>query len=86
MRLRRLALAAAVALVVAACAKQQAQPGHAGPESTTHGSLAACLDERGVRGADDQAIVLGPPADVGRDVWEAAMRACSTLGPGPTGP
>jgi hypothetical protein len=30
--------------------------------------------------------VLGPPAGVDPTTWETAMRACSTLAPGPAGP
>lgn len=47
-----------------------------------HGSLAHCLQQHGVTEAGDS-VVLGPPPGVDQATWDKAMKACSTLAPGP---
>ena len=47
-----------------------------------HGSLATCLREHGVSETGGS-VVLGPPAGVDPATWDKAMKACSTLAPGP---
>lgn len=81
----------AAALLSAGCsAATESKPS---PESTpspespgAHGGLADCLHANGVPESTGPAAVLGPPAGVEQSVWDAAMRACSTLAPGPSAP
>ena len=47
-----------------------------------HGSLAHCLQEHGVSESGGS-VVLGPPPGVDQATWDKAMKACSTLAPGP---
>ncbi|MBS1691953.1 MAG: hypothetical protein JST91_07015 [Actinobacteria bacterium] len=46
-----------------------------------HGALAQCLSEHGVPAAPGPSA--GPPPGVDAATWDDAMRACSTLAPGP---
>jgi len=66
-------------LLLAGCAAKQSPP----EPSTEHGSLAECLKTHGVADAGGPAAALGPPAGVDQAAWQAAMRACSALAPGP---
>ncbi|MGY4709508.1 hypothetical protein ACXDF8_08145 [Mycolicibacterium sp. CBM1] len=84
-------LAVAGAAVVSACAPAPApnQPTAISPAPTTtsaatpeHGSLAHCLHEHGVPDSAGTAV-LGPPPGVDPGTWDEAMKACSTLAPGP---
>ncbi len=77
------------ALFLAACSGKQApsQPaGTDGEPPAAHGSLAECLHAHGVPESSGPAVVLGPPAGVDPAQWDQAMKACSTLAPGPAGP
>ncbi|WP_370464417.1 hypothetical protein [Mycolicibacterium sp. 018/SC-01/001] len=49
-----------------------------------HGSLAYCLGQHGVPSAPGP--MTGPPPGVDPATWEAAMRECSSLAPGPDAP
>lgn len=90
MRPLRTAAVVGSALLIAACSSKPASP----PPTTTdweprpaHGSLAECLKANGVPDTGGPAAVLGPPAGVDPGAWDKAMKACSTLAPGPaTGP
>lgn len=85
----RLLAAIGIALVLAACSREQApsQPtGTDGGTATVHGSLAECLQAHGVPETGGPAAVLGPPAGVDPGAWDQAMKACATLAPGPAGP
>jgi hypothetical protein len=88
--MRRLLPAAvtAAALLLAACSGEQApsQPTTAPESMPAHGSLAECLKANGVTESSGPAAVLGPPAGVDPAKWDAAMKACATLAPGPAGP
>ena len=87
---RPLGTAAAFSAVVliAACSSKQApsQPTTTEPMPSSHGSLAECLKANGVPDAGGPAAVLGPPAGVDQGAWDKAMKACSTLAPGPATP
>ena len=87
----RPAAAVTVALLLAGCSSNQApsQPTSTDWETTpskAHGSLADCLQAHGVTESSSPAAVLGPPAGVDQATWDEAMKACSTLAPGPAGP
>ena len=87
--LRTVAAISAVLLIAACSAKQSpSQPTTTDgePTPTSHGSLAECLKANGVPDAGGPAAVLGPPAGVDQDAWDKAMKACSTLAPGPATP
>lgn len=87
--MRRLlpATVTAAALLLAACSGKQSPPAGDEPQPTaTHGSLAECLQAHGVAESSGPAAVLGPPAGVDPATWDAAMKACATLAPGPAGP
>jgi hypothetical protein len=87
--MRRVALAvAATALVVAGCSSASTPPETSPPASAPagHGSLAECLQTHGVSDAGGGPAVLGPPAGVDQESWDKAMKACSTLAPGPATP
>jgi hypothetical protein len=87
---QRLVALVGAAFVLAACSSNQTPPDStntpAGTEPASHGSLAECLKANGVDESSGPAAVLGPPAGVDPTTWETAMRACSTLAPGPAGP
>ena len=89
---RPLGTAAAISavLLIAACSSKQSpsQPTTTDwePMPSTHGSLAECLTANGVPDAGGPAAVLGPPAGVDQAAWDKAMKACSTLAPGPAAP
>lgn len=74
------------ALILTACSGKQApsEPATTAPP-TAHGSLAECLKAHGVPESSGPAAVLGPPAGVDPGTWDGAMKACSTLAPGPAG-
>lgn len=85
------AVAAATAALVAGCAPSPApsQPTAISPAPSTsssttpeHGSLAHCLHEHGIPDSAGTAV-LGPPPGVDPGTWDEAMKACSTLAPGP---
>ena len=90
MRPLRTAAAISAALVIAACSSKQSpsQPTTADPQPmpVSHGSLAECLKANGVPDTGGPAAVLGPPAGVDQAAWDKAMKACSTLAPGPAAP
>jgi len=72
----------AIALLIAGCTKSETPQ----PEPTTptvHGSLAECLHANGVPKSAGPAVVLGRPDGVDEATWDKAMKACSTMGPGP---
>lgn len=86
MRPLRTAAVLGTALILAACSSKPASP----PPTTTdweqrpaHGSLAECLKANGVPDVGGPSAVLGPPAGVDPAAWDKAMKACSTLAPGP---
>lgn len=86
---RASAVLLAGALQLAACAGKQEPPQPSGTDSpppAAHGSLAECLTSHGVSESGGPAVVLGPPAGVDPGTWDRAMKACSTLAPGPAGP
>ncbi|HTY28970.1 MAG TPA: hypothetical protein VMD51_12650 [Mycobacterium sp.] len=84
--------AAAAAALVAGCTSSpppSGPPTTISPAPTTasvapaeHGSLAHCLQEHGVSEAGGS-MVLGAPAGVDQKTWDDAIKACSTLAPGP---
>lgn len=78
------------ALFLAACSAKNSPSQPTTPEGqpvpATHGSLAECLKANGVPDTGGPAAVLGPPAGVDQGAWDTAMKACSTLAPGPAGP
>lgn len=85
MRAMRLAVGIAAAGLLAACSTE-APPAQQSPTSvapTGHGTLAQCLSEHDVPSAPGPAV--GPPPGVDPDTWQQAMRACSSLAPGPAG-
>ena len=55
-------------------------------EPSAHGGLAECLKSHGVADSGGMAVVLGPPPGVDPAVWDAAMKECSALAPGPATP
>lgn len=86
----RTAAAVCVALLIASCSSKEAPPQQPtstdpGP-ATAHGSLADCLKANGVTESGDVPVVLGPPAGVDSATWDKAMKACSSLAPGPAAP
>ena len=89
MRALRTAAAVGAALLIAACSSKQApsQPTTTDWEPLpAHGSLADCLKANGVTETGGAPIVLGPPPGVDQGTWDKAMKACSTLAPGPAAP
>lgn len=84
-RLVQLAASASVALTLAACSAKETPSEPAGNEQVTHGSLADCLKANGLPETSGPAAVLGPPTGVDQATWDGAMKACSTLSPGPGG-
>ncbi|MFN8071925.1 MAG: hypothetical protein U0R66_08990 [Mycobacterium sp.] len=87
MKSLRTAAAISAALLIAACSAKNSpsQPTTTDwePMPASHGSLAECLKANGVPDAGGPAAVLGPPAGVDQAAWDKAMKACSTLAPGP---
>lgn len=84
--------AAAAAALLAGCSSTPT-PGSPptaispGPTTTSiapaeHGSFASCLQQNGVSESGGS-VVLGPPPGVDQATWDKAMKACSTLAPGP---
>ncbi len=88
--MRRLRTAATISavLVIAACSSKQSppQPHQRDRHRRRTASLAECLKANGVPDARGPAAVLGPPAGVDQAAWDTAMKACSTLAPGPAAP
>ena len=98
--MKRLAVAAglaALALLGSACGsndtgdERPAQPSGAEPatgsgSAPAHGGLAECLRANGVPDTAGPGAVLGPPPEVDPATWDTAMKACSTLAPGPAAP
>ena len=80
----------AAALLAGCSANTAPEPEQpAGPEPSppsAHGGFADCLTKQGVRDAGGPAAVLGPPPGVDQATWERALRACSSLAPGPATP
>lgn len=88
---RPLPAIAAAALLIAGCSAEPApsQPGRGSspvPSPAAHGSLAECLQAEGVPDSGGPPAVLGPPSGVDPATWDAAMKACATLAPGPATP
>lgn len=79
------AAACIVGITVAGCSARRGETPEPS-ESTSHGGLAECLEAHGVRDAGGQAVLMGPPAGVDQSTWDEAMKACSTLAPGPAAP
>lgn len=75
----------AVALMIAGCSSKSEPSQQETPAPAAHGSLAECLHANGVPKSAGPAIALGRPDGVDQAVWDKAMQACSTLGPGPAG-
>jgi|APCry1669189241_1035207.scaffolds.fasta_scaffold13955_2 hypothetical protein len=75
----------AAALLIGGCSSQSdpAVPNVKDLPAATHGSLADCLHDNGIPDSSEPAAVLGPPNGVDQAVWDQAMKACSTLAPGP---
>ncbi len=87
--MRRATLAvAATAIVLAGCSSASTPPETSppAPAPAGHGSLAECLQTHGVSDSGGGPAVLGPPAGVDQESWDKAMKACSTLAPGPATP
>ena len=86
--MRRCTAAAALlaaALLCAGCAADG--PGDERPtQPPAHGGLAECLRANGVPDTAAPGAVLGPPPGVDPATWDTAMKACSTLAPGPAAP
>ena len=77
------------AFLLTACSGKQTPSEPAGTDwkpPSSHGSLAECLQAHGVPESSGPAAVLGPPAGVDPGQWDKAMKACSSLAPGPAGP
>jgi hypothetical protein len=73
----------ACALLIAGCSSKSKPSEPESPATTVHGSLAECLHANGVPKSAGPAVVLGRPDGVDEAIWDKAMAACSTLGPGP---
>lgn len=82
---RMLITALAAGLLLAGCASKSTPPEipESSPASAAHGGLADCLKSHEVADTGGPAAVLGPPAGVDPAAWDDAMRACSSLAPGP---
>lgn len=79
-----------VVLLIGACSSKEgpapATSTEVEPTPSSHGTLAECLKAHGIADAGGPAAVLGPPNGVDPAAWDSAMKACSTLAPGPAGP
>ena len=82
MHTRRTALPVIAASALLALAGCDSQPSAPPAPSTEHGGFAHCLNEHGV--TESTVSPAGPPAGVDQDTWDKAMKACSSLAPGPT--
>jgi hypothetical protein len=84
----RTAAAVGAALLIASCSSKQApsSPTPTDESPPAHGSLADCLKANGVTESGSVPVVLGPPAGVDKATWDTAMKACSSLAPGPAAP
>ena len=71
----------AAAAILGACSSEGPQPDPTEPPAE-HGNYAHCLSEHGVPVAPGP--VAGPPAGVDQQTWQQAVKACSTLAPGPS--
>jgi len=82
------AVVASAALALSGCSSASNEPDTSTPSSAPaeHGSLAECLKSHGVTESGGTPAVLGPPAGVDPGTWDEAMKACSTLAPGPATP
>ena len=82
------AVVASAALALSGCSSASNEPDTSTPSSAPaeHGSLAECLKSNGVTESGGTPAVLGPPAGVDPGTWDEAMKACSTLAPGPATP
>lgn len=81
-----IAMAIGAGLLLAGCSSKS-EPSQ--PESTApaaHGSLSECLKANGVSDPGGQSVMLGPPTGVDQATWDKAMKACSSMAPGPAGP
>lgn len=81
-----IAAASILAVTVAGCSTKKDATPQPAESPTSHGSLADCLGTHGVKDAGGQAVMMGPPAGVDQATWDQAMKACSTLAPGPAAP
>ena len=89
MRPKRTAAMIGATLLLAACSSKQAPSEPTSTDSgpaPAHGSLADCLKNNGVNESGSVPVVLGPPAGVDQATWDKAMKACSSLAPGPAAP
>lgn len=82
---RVLVAALSAGFLLAGCSAKSAPPEapESSPAPAAHGGLAECLKHHGVTDTGGPAAVLGPPAGVDPGAWDDAMRACSSLAPGP---
>ncbi|TRW85526.1 hypothetical protein FK535_09020 [Mycolicibacterium sp. 018/SC-01/001] len=76
--------AASMVMSCSSPAPQEPTPTTTVSPSVGHGSLAYCLGQHGVPSAPGP--MTGPPPGVDPATWEAAMRECSSLAPGPDAP
>lgn len=83
---RAIAVLAAGALLAGCSSNPPPESGDTSPAPARHGGLAECLKSQGVQDAGGPAAVLGPPTGVDQATWDEAMRACSSLAPGPAAP
>lgn len=88
MRRVQTVVVASAAVVLSACSSTSTKPETSTPSSApaAHGSLAECLKSHGVTEAGGAPAVLGPPDGIDPGTWDEAMKACSTLAPGPAAP
>lgn len=92
MRTKTLVTALGAAALIAGCSSNPSKaPETKAPDTSPsaptssqvqHGALAGCLHDHGVPDSAGPAV-LGPPAGVDQATWDSAMKACSTLAPGP---
>lgn len=86
--LAALLMAVFAVMMIPSCSKPERSGPADAPSSSpaAHGSYAACLSANGVPPSAGPITPAGPPSGVSPAIWEQAMRACSTLAPGPPGP